>query len=133
MRCFRVLPGIAALAISTVASAEDCWICDDEVEITKPYAECYLENFDLLMEEFESQGVERHQVNFAGCELGDAPDSSRGGIVVMGTLPNGASSTKSVYTLSRHHAICLNRLIEENYGQLNPSIVFNLAEQCDDE
>jgi hypothetical protein len=122
------------LSLASPVDADDCWICDDVVEVNSNYAECYVSNFDLLMQSFEERGVERHQVNFAGCEGSEDTTSTRGGILKMGGLPESSpTSSKTVYTLSRRSAICLKDLIEDFEGELDPKIVFKLNEQCADE
>ncbi|WP_417740617.1 hypothetical protein [Rosistilla oblonga] len=110
--------------------ADDCWICDDVVELNATYAECYTSNFQVLMDAFDAEDLERQQVNFAGCSEGDESVGTRGGLLKMGALPEASATTKSVYTLSRESAVCLKELIDAYEGTLDPSVVFRLGEQC---
>jgi hypothetical protein len=134
MRFSRISFAVFSALAVPPALADECWICDDVVELNAAYAECYLANYTLLMESFEAKGVERHQVDFAGCDNSAGTSGTRGGLLQMGGLqtPN-AVANKSVYTLSRASAICLKTLIVDAEGALDPSVVFRLAEQCPDE
>ena len=133
MRFFRSVVIFAVPIVVGPASADDCWICDEVVELNATYAECYQSNFEILMGAFDAEGVERQQVNFAGCsQVGDAI-GTRGGLLTMGSLPSTRTSTKTVYTLSRESALCLKALLDAYEGTLDPSVVFRLNEQCENE
>lgn len=120
--------------IGSASYAEDCWICDDVVEVSTVYAECYVANYDLLIESFDKNGIDRQQINFSGCSSDGNTNRSKRGLLTMGSLPKQPeTSTKTVYTLSRSSAVCLRDLIEQFDGPFDPSIVFKLNEQCIDE
>lgn len=138
MRFSRLLMLFGCIPLVTPALADECWICDDEVEVNATYAECYIANYDLLMESFDAQAVERQQVNFAGCSSDANATGTRGGllrigVVEMGKLPEADASKKTIYTLSRDSAICLKDLIENAQGPLDPRVVFKLDQQCSNE
>jgi hypothetical protein len=134
MRFSRTFLFLLATILGSVAQADDCWICDDVVEVNTAYAECYVLNYDLLIQSFDEQGIERQQINFSGCSTNGDTTGTRGGLLTMGTLPKGTTSlSKSVYTLSRSAAVCLKELIDTSEEQFDPSIVFKLSEQCTDE
>lgn len=133
MRFSRLLMLLGCIPFAVPALADECWICDDEVEVNATYAECYIANYDLLMESFDAQAVERQQVNFAGCSSDANATGTRGGLLKMGELPEADASKKTIYTLSRDSAICLKRLIENAQGQFDPQVVFRLDQQCSNE
>lgn len=130
MRSFRLSMIFPLLLVASPGIADDCWICDDEVELNASYAECYTSNFQVLMDAFDAEGLERQQVNFAGCSEEAETVGTRGGLLSMGALPTASTTTKTVYTLSRESAVCLKELIEAYEGTLEPSVVFRLGEQC---
>lgn len=130
MRFSNLICGLIIGLGPHMATAQECWICDEVVEVTEDYARCYLDNFEVLLNAFDNSGLERQQVNLAGCAGGTA-DGTRG-LLTMGNL--GTSSTpsvKSVYTLDRSSAICLRDLLAAFDGPLSPSAVFRLNEACE--
>lgn len=134
MRFSRLTLAIVVTLFGAPIRADECWICDDVVELNDEYADCYLANYDLLMESFEAEGLERHQVNLAGCASVEGTQGTRGGLLQMGGLrADSVTATKSIYTLSREFAVCLKVLIEKNEDPMDPSVVFRLTEQCPNE
>jgi hypothetical protein len=130
MRFFRRSIIIPLLLLAGTTAAEDCWICDDVIELNATYAECYKSNFQVLMDAFDAEGLKRQQINFAGCSDEVETVGTRGGLLSMGALPTAPTTTKTVYTLSRESAVCLKELVDKYEGTLDPSVVFRLGEQC---
>jgi hypothetical protein len=133
MRFFKRSSMLPIILIAGPVVAEDCWICDDVVELNATFAECYTSNYQALMDAFDNDGLERQQINFAGCSEGVESVGTRGGLLKMGALPTEPTATKTVYILNRESAICLKELIDAYEGTLQPSVVFRLGEQCENE
>lgn len=131
MPCFKYFSLSLAVIFTSPLYADDCWICDDRVELTKTYAKCFMENFAGLVEAYDTDDTDMRQVNMASC-TNDAQKGHRGGVITMDGI-SAERNVKAIYTLSKTSAICLHDLISEFEGDIDPTIVFDLTEQCADE
>ncbi|MGR3444272.1 hypothetical protein DU478_05385 [Thalassococcus profundi] len=130
---YSSLCATAILALGSLPSAaEECFICDEVVELTEGYATCFTDNFDVLMEALDAAPAGRQQVNLAGCDANGDAAGQRGGLLEMGALPpaNTEMRIKSVYILDRPLALCLRDLIAAHEGPFDPSVAFDLVEAC---
>lgn len=110
-------------------------ICDEVVTLDASRADCFLQNFDAIIEKLASSPSGRISVDLNACAIEGEALETRGGIA---TLPSMAASnsrtdernTKSVYLLDTNGVTCLRELVQNYSGSLNPAAEFDLFEDC---
>lgn len=109
-----------------------CLICDELVELNAESATCFLDNYDQLSHHLDETGDERITVNFAACS-GSNTSTDRGGLLTIPLLPKGGAgprNIKMVYILDMRGISCLKDLLLEFDDTIDPSVSFDLFEEC---
>ncbi len=135
MGCFERFNtlGLAMTLLSVEAAQAECYVCDEMIELTKPYAECFMEKYEAHLEALAESATGRISINTADC-AGTSLQIDDRGLPGMGGLPiRRPEKVKSVYVLDRDRATCLHGLLSEYDGPLDPKAVFDLAKACERE
>lgn len=140
---FSDCPSLALLLCGLwPASAQSaCMVCDEIITLSADQAACFQSNFDTVLDAIDSAPDGRLPVNMNGCAPGAGGLATRGGVLVMPTLPNqndqeapgiapGPGTAKTVYLLDRSGAKCLRDILAAHDDQLDPSATFDLFEMC---
>jgi hypothetical protein len=115
----------------------DCLICDEIITLDAARAACFVRNYEAVSEKLAATPTGRTSIDLDACSVeGEALDTRAG----LATLPRmnsgdapGATRGKSVYLLDAQGAACLHDLIKNHPSSLDPSVMFDLFEDCPNE
>jgi hypothetical protein len=115
--------------LSASFAQAQCRVCDEVVEFDAVLAQCFLQNFDAFHQSAQSNPTGRATIDMTECS--DATgDAERGGLLTMPSLRLKRKPLKAVYVLDTPYLECLRALIDAHSGPLDPSVEFDLFEQC---
>jgi hypothetical protein len=144
MRSFRFRDAyktVAALAaamllLAPAAAGAACLICDEVVELDEVRAKCFRQDYEKFLSTARSAETSNAEVDLSAC-AGDDGRERRGLDQMPGLLPPGGESTarnerelRSVYIFEEAGLVCLKRLLDGHEGTIDPSVRFDLVENC---
>lgn len=130
MDCFDVIKSAAILwVVSASLAIAQCRVCDEVVELDATLAQCFMENYDLFRQQAQTDPKGHTKVDMTDCSDASG-DAERGGLLTMPSLRVDRKPLKAVYLLDTQYLDCLRTLIDNHDGPLDPSVQFDLFEQC---
>lgn len=113
---------------ASIATAQ-CRVCDEIIELDSVLAQCFIQNFEVFRQEAQTDPKGHATIDMTDCS-NTTGDTERGGLLTMPSLRVDRKPLKAVYVLDEPYLECLRRLIDSHSGPLDPSVQFDLFEQC---
>ncbi|MBY5341162.1 hypothetical protein E0H35_06565 [Rhizobium leguminosarum bv. viciae] len=127
---------VAMLLLAPAASLAACLICDEVVELDGVRAKCFRQDYEKFLSTARSAETSNTEVDLSAC-AGDDGRERRGLDRMPGLLPLGSESSarnqrelRSVYIFDEASLVCLKRLLDGHEGTIDPSVRFDLVENC---
>ncbi|MBY5316695.1 hypothetical protein GR210_18425 [Rhizobium leguminosarum] len=128
----------ALLLLAPAAAGAACLICDEVVELDGVRAKCFRQDYEKFLSTARSAETSNAEVDLSACACaGDDGRERRGLDRMPGLLPAGSESSarnqrelRSVYIFDEASLICLKRLLDGHEGTIDPSVRFDLVENC---
>ncbi|QKK33853.1 hypothetical protein FE844_030150 (plasmid) [Rhizobium indicum] len=127
---------VAMLLLPPAASLAACLICDEVVELDGVRANCFRQDYEKFLSTARSAETSNAEVDLSAC-AGDDGRERRGLDRMPGLLPAGSESSarnqrelRSVYIFDEASLVCLKRLLDGHEGTIDPSVRFDLVENC---
>jgi hypothetical protein len=131
------------LASPSAVCAQDCFVCDSEIVMTRPLAECFLAQSDATLAEMRSQNLSYALVNLGVCEgvaggtrgAGDVfmQDASRmifPWSVVKDAISTSPREPTTTFILDEASILCLDAAIRADEARFDPAGAFRPSEMC---
>ncbi|MBY3140762.1 hypothetical protein E0I74_12260 [Rhizobium laguerreae] len=126
----------AMLLLAPAASGAACLICDEVVELDGVRANCFRQDYEKFLSTARSSETSNTEVDLSAC-AGDDGRERRGLDRMPGLLSLGSESSarnqrelRSVYIFDEASLVCLKRLLDGHEGKIDPSVRFDLVENC---
>ncbi|MEM6385394.1 MAG: hypothetical protein AAF718_04065 [Pseudomonadota bacterium] len=108
------------------AAVGQCFMCDEVIELDQAGATCFLADY-ASYEEALAGGAEFVEVDISCAQRGTT--GTRGGVEVMPKLGERPIK-RTVFTFDEAYLSCLRGLLDGMSDEIDPTITFDLAAQC---